>query len=122
MARAGPIARVARISGEFHGVMMPTTPSGIRRGDILLVRIQARRQNAARLAAERSRFQELAGAYLNLPLSLRPYRTRLPDELIGEFVGVYEQQSRDLSQHVATTRARQLGPMLLRLTRRGRGG
>jgi len=31
IARAGPIARAASMSGEFQGVMMPMTPTGIRR-------------------------------------------------------------------------------------------
>ncbi len=27
-ANAGPILRLARLSGKFHGVMTPTTPTG----------------------------------------------------------------------------------------------
>jgi hypothetical protein len=59
-----------------------------------------------RLATEGRRFRELSGGYPNLPLCLCSDRTRLSDELIGDLLGVLEQQAGEFPQHVATFRTR----------------
>jgi hypothetical protein len=87
--------------------------------DALTPGFQVGGQDPLRVAAECRRFQELAGRHLDLPLCLCPDRTRLSDDLIGDLIGASEQQAGEFPQHVATLRARHLGPALLCLTRHG---
>ena len=70
-------------------------------GDAVPALLGAGHNGGGRLTVQRSRLQNLARSQVRRPLRLGPDRSSLAYEVLGDVVGVFEQEIRELSQNVS---------------------
>ena len=113
-ASAGPILRLARFSGKFHGVITATTPTGIEHG-VHERRVVARVRGAEQPVGLAGVQLEVLRCAARLVTGVGEWLAFFGDHLRRQLVGSRGEQARRRRQHVGTGRRRRSSPRLERV-------
>ena len=104
--------------GKFHGVIAPTTPTGIRTRHLELVSQLRGRRLAEEAAAFAGHVDRHVDRFLDVAAGLREHLAHLAAHQLRQLVLLILQQAREAKEDVAALRRRREPPLLERGLRR----
>ena len=110
---AGAIFQLGIAIGKFHGVIAPTTPTGIADAHLELVRHLRRRRLAEDAAALAGHVVRHVDRFLDVAAGLGAHLAHLPDHELGQLVLAVDEPLRDAEEDLGALRRRHEPPALV---------